>query len=90
MKTKKGFMLRCIAGKYIVVTIGQASIDFNGLIELSESGAFLWEKLTKGASYEDLVSAVLAEYEDAPEDIVRHDIDAFLETARKANLIDED
>ena len=88
MKTKKGFMLRTVAGKNIVVPIGQASVDFNGLINLNETGAFLWEILAKGCTYQDLVTALLGEY-DVKEDIARRDIDAFLETARKAGVIEE-
>ena len=38
MKTKKGFMLRQTAGRNIVVAVGQASEEFNGLITLNETG----------------------------------------------------
>ena len=89
MKTKKGFMLRSVAGKSIVVPIGQASVDFNGIINLNETGAFLWEQLSKGCTYDELLGALLGEY-DVPEDIARRDIDAFLEIARNADVIDED
>ena len=89
MKTKKGFMLRKVADKNVVVPIGQASVDFNGAINLNETGAFLWEQLAKGCSYDELLSALLGEY-DVAEDVARRDIDAFLETARNANIIDED
>lgn len=89
MKTKKGFMLRSVAGKSIVVPIGQASVDFNGIINLNETGAFLWEQLSKGCTYDELLAALLGEY-DVPENIARKDIDAFLETARNADVIDED
>ena len=89
MKTKKGFMLRSVADRNVVVPIGQASVDFNGLITLNETGAFLWKKLSDGCSYDQLVSAILAEY-DIDEATAKKDIDAFLGTARSANLIDED
>lgn len=89
MKTKKGFMLRSVADRHIVVPIGQASVDFNGLITLNETGAFLWEILSKGCSYEDLLSSLLGEY-DATEDEARKGIDSFLQAARDANLIDEE
>ena len=89
MKIKKGFILRQVAGKYIVVTIGQASVDFNGAINLNDTGAFLWEQLAKGCTYDELLSALLGEY-DVAEDIARRDIDAFLETARNSDIIDED
>ena len=40
MKTKKGFMLRKVADKNVVVPIGHASVDFNGIINLNDIGAF--------------------------------------------------
>ena len=88
MKTKKGFMLRKVAEKNIVVPIGQASIDFNGIINLNDTGAFLWEQLARGCSYDELVTALLSEY-DVSEEIAKKDIDAFLKTARDAGVIED-
>jgi hypothetical protein len=88
MKTKKGFMLRSVADTHIVVPIGQASVDFNGLITLNETGAFLWEHLAEGCSYDELLNALLSEY-DVAEDEARKGIDSFLETARNAGVIEE-
>ena len=88
MKTKKGFMLRSVADTHIVVPIGQASVDFNGLITLNETGAFLWEHLAEGCSYYELLNALLSEY-DVAEDEARKGIDSFLETARNAGVIEE-
>lgn len=89
MKTKKGFMLRSVADRHVVVAIGQASVEFNGLITLNDTAAFLWKKLSEGCSYDELLSSMLAEY-DVDEETARSGIDAFLKTARDANLIDED
>ena len=89
MKTKKGFMLRNVAGKNIVVPIGQASIDFNGIINLNETGAFLWGELAKGCTYDELLDALLSEY-DVSEDVARADIDAFIKTAKDADVIEGD
>ena len=63
MKTKEEFVLRTIAGSNIVVPIGAASLDFNGMITLNDSAAFLWKQLEKGAEIDDLVNALLKEYE---------------------------
>ena len=63
MKVKEGFVLRSIAGSNIVVPIGAASLDFNGMITLNDSAAFLWKVLEKGAEVDDLVNALLKEYE---------------------------
>ena len=88
MKIKTGFMLRSVAGQNVVVPVGSAAIDFNGMINLNESGAFLWKTLESGATEAELVSALLAEY-DAPEDIARRDVAAFIKKMKEANLIDE-
>lgn len=89
MKTKKGFMLRSVAGRHVVVAIGQASVDFNGLITLNDTGAYIWEKLAKGITYDELLKNMLADYE-VDEETARSGIDSFLKTARDANLLDEE
>jgi hypothetical protein len=77
MKLKDGFMLREIAGTWIVVPIGQRVVEFNGLMTLSESGALLWKKLESGADKEELVEAVLAEY-DIDRDTAEGDVVEFI------------
>lgn len=89
MKTKKGFMLRTVANRNIVVAIGKASLDFNGLITLNDTGAFIWKTLSEGCTYDELLQKVLSEYE-VDEETARNGIDDFLKIARDAELIDED
>ena len=45
MKIKDGFILRNVAGNNVVVPIGQATIDFNGMIILNDTGAFIFEQM---------------------------------------------
>ena len=42
MQIKPGFAMRKIAGSNIVVPVGAAASDFNGMITLNDTGAFLW------------------------------------------------
>ena len=63
MKTKKGFMLRSVGNRHVVVAIGKASEEFNGLITLNDSGAFLWKELSKGCTYDELLAKMLETYE---------------------------
>lgn len=88
MKTKKGFMLRKTGGMNVVVAVGKASDEFNGMITLNETGAFLWEELAKGTDYDSLLRKMLSEY-DTDEATARAGIDGFLNTAREAGLIDD-
>lgn len=88
MKTKKGFMLRSVGNRHVVVAIGKASEEFNGLITLNDSGAFLWTELSKGCTYDELLAKMLETYE-VDEATANAGLDQFLKTARDADLIEE-
>lgn len=62
MKIKDGFLLRQVAGQTVVLPVG-GDLDLNMMITLNDTGAFLWEKLQNDCTKDDLVSALLAEYE---------------------------
>lgn len=81
-------MLRQTAGRNIVVAIGKASEEFNGLITLNETGAFLWKLLQNGTDYDSMLKALLDEYEVGEAD-ARAGIDSFLDKVKEANLIEE-
>lgn len=88
MKIKSGFKLRSVAGQNIVVPIGAAAADFNGMISLNQSGAVLFRALLEDTTEEKLVSALLDEYEVSM-DCARQDVAAFLNKMREAKLLDE-
>lgn len=87
MKIKDGYLLREVAGSFIVVPVGEGSMDFSGVISLNSVGAFLWEKLETGCTKEDLLKAVLDEY-DIDEATAKTDIDEFTEKLKGADLIE--
>ncbi|MBQ6727355.1 MAG: PqqD family protein [Clostridia bacterium] len=86
MKIKDGFILREVAGSFIVVAVGEAVKGFNGIINLNETGAVLWKTLEKGATKEQLVKALLAEY-DVDEATAEKDVSAFIEKLQEAKLV---
>jgi hypothetical protein len=77
MKLKDGFMLREIAGTWVVVPLGQRVIEFNGLMTLSDSGAFLWKMLEMGAEIDELLEGIIEEYE-IDKATAQMDIDEFI------------
>ena len=77
MKIKNNFLLRQVAETWVVMPIGQEMLDFNGMLTLNETGAFLWQKLQEGADLEALVAALTAEY-DVDADTARADALGFL------------
>ena len=87
MRINKSFILRQVAGIWVVLPLGAASVDFNGMLTLNESGAFLWKQLEEGANREDLIAAVLREYE-VSHDVALADVDEFLDKLRSTGCLE--
>lgn len=86
MKISKEFVLREIAGSYIVVPFGENTVSFNAMITLNETGAFLWKLLQEDKSAEELIDELLKEY-DVDFNRAKEDIADFLEKLKKSNII---
>ena len=85
MRIKEGYVINKLGGGYVVVTVGEASGDFNGLIRLNNTGAFLWENIRDGLNTkEKLIRAMLDYYDDLDEETARKDLDEFLEAVKFA------
>ena len=89
MKIREGFILRQIADTYIVVAVGEEAKKANVMITLNETGGFLWEKLTQGATKEGLVDAILVEY-DIDKATAEKDVGAFIGKVRDNKLLIEE
>ena len=63
MKMKDGFVLRKIADQYMAVPVGSRAKELHGLIGLNETGAFIWERLSKDQMPEEIVKDLCEEYE---------------------------
>lgn len=63
MKIKNGFVLRQMCGENIVTAEGLEHINFNKLISLNDSAAFLWEKVVgKEFTAEEMAQYLTEEY----------------------------
>lgn len=86
MKLKDGIILKKVMGNYMVIsTVGTYS-HVDSMQTVNETGAFLWSYLEKGASEDELVGALLAEFE-VTEDEARRDVAAFVGKVREAGLL---
>jgi hypothetical protein len=88
MKIKDGYMIRPMGDCYIVVSVEESEDEFDGLITINNSGKFIWELLQSNISYEEILQKLIDSY-DAPENIIKKDLDKFLENAKNARLIEE-
>ena len=78
MKIKKGFVLRVVGGENVVVPVGEMSKTFHGMINLNETGAFMWKFFSEEHTLEEGVSALCAEYE-VGEERAQNDVRKFMD-----------
>ena len=89
MKAKSGFVLRNVVDEFILMPTGDNIGKFNGTVLLNEVSAFVWEKLQNPLSKEDLLKAILEEFE-VDKATAAADLDALLETLRGFGVIEDD
>ena len=85
MKLKDGFLLRSVAGQPVVLPAG-ADVDFNDMITLNDTGCTLWKRLEQGAEREELIRALLDEYE-VDETTAGTAADAFVQRLKELDLL---
>lgn len=62
MRRNSEFILRQVAGKYVVVPVGQAAEAFRGMITLNKTGKFLWDVLETEQTEQSLAQALVEAY----------------------------
>ena len=79
MKLKENFVLRQVLNSWVVLPMGAATVDFNGILNLNNSGALLWQLLEQGADREGLADALTERY-DVSRIQALADVDEFYAT----------
>lgn len=57
------YLLREVADTWVIVPVGQAAVEFSGMITLNSTGAYIWELLEKEQTLQTLAEALMAYYE---------------------------
>ena len=87
MKVKDGFYLTAIGTDFVIIaSTPETKKEFDGMLRLNETGAFLWKKLTDGASETELADALCA---GVSAEVAAKDTADFLEIIRSAGFIEE-
>ena len=76
MKIKEGYLLRQVAGQSVVLPADDA-LNLNMMITLNDTGAFLWKQMENETDENQLVAALLQEY-DVDEDTARSCVAEFV------------
>jgi len=85
MKIKNGFILRKVPGMNLVMPTGKNVKEFNGSLMLNDTGAFIYEKLQKGATPDETAQALTQEY-DVSLDIASTDVQKTIDSLIEAGV----
>jgi hypothetical protein len=88
MKIKEGFMIKDIAGIWVVVPIGARLTEFMGIASLTETGALIWNMIEKGATREQILQTILSEYR-IDEETARTDLEEFIAKSVRQGFLEE-
>lgn len=89
MKIKEGFRMRKLGREFIVTAEGTELVNFNRMIVLNPTAAFLWENLTgKDFTVETMVELLLEEYEVSKE-TAETDAAKLADSWKEAGLVEE-
>ena len=88
MKLRENLLLRQVAGSWVVVAVGMACVNFDGMLTLNETGAVLWKALETGTDRDGLIAALTSEYEVTAEQ-AGADVDDFLAVLSQSGCLEE-
>ena len=76
MKRNSGFLMRQVAGRYVLAPVGETVKTFSGMITMNATGKFLWDLLEQDQTVESLAKALVDTYEvdleKATEDVIKY------------------
>ena len=89
MKVNENVIHRCVADEDMLVPVGEAAGEMNGLYVLTPTGGEIWDMLAEGKDVEDIVSIMSEDYGEDPA-VIRADVVAIIEKLKAMGLVIED
>ena len=80
------YILKTVAGKAVVMPVGDAVNDIRGMITLNESAELIWRALESGTDYDGILALLKKEY-NAPADVLKADLDRFLGILKEKKIL---
>lgn len=89
MKVKQGFKLRPLGDEFMLIGESLEQINFNKMITMNETAAYLWNKVADGQEFDTkaLASFLLDEYE-VSEDQALTDSQTTIDSWLQAGIIE--
>ena len=75
MKRNSGFLIRQVAGRYVLAPVGEMTKSFSGMITMNATGKFLWDLMEQDQTIDSMAQALAENYEveldKAKEDVAK-------------------
>lgn len=88
MRLKFKFTVKKMGERMLAVPAGDAIVDFNGMLKLNETSAFIVEKLNYEISIDELVFAVSEKF-GCNKDIATENVEYIVKSLKESNLLVE-
>lgn len=86
MKRNSGFLMRQVAGRFVLAPVGDTVKTFSGMITMNETGKFLWDLMEQDQTVDSLAQALVdtyqVDFEKAKEDVIK-----FLEPMKPVQAV---
>lgn len=89
MRIKKGFTLHDVCGEMVVLPSGTDNINFNKLLHLNETAAFLWKAVGENDFTPESLADMLFESYDVTKEQAYNDCVSLCNDLRDAGFVDE-
>ena len=88
MKLKYNFVTNEVADKIVAVPVGDDLEKINGFVKMNDVGAYIFNMLKNDVTEDEIVAAMLKDYEDATEQEVRETVKEFTGKLKAENVIE--
>lgn len=78
MIRNEDYLLRQVADTWVIVPVGQAAVEFAGMVTLNGTGAYIWELLEKEQTLDSLAESLMTHY-DVDQERAYKDAKAFVD-----------
>jgi hypothetical protein len=83
-----GMVVRKTGNEYVIIPVSNNIADMDSVFTINETGAFLWEMIDGEKNVEEMINALVSEYEIDYQTAL-NDVSEFLEQMRKFLVIEE-
>ena len=87
MKLKYNFVTNEVADKIVAVPVGDDLEKFNGFVKMNDVGAYIFNMLKNDVTEDEIVAAMLKDYEDVTEQEVRETVKEFTDKLKAADVL---